>query len=77
MTSTHAGAELSAWIAETLAKLPSITHSKLDLSSRSKKKTYLLKIECPACGCIMRSTAQSLSISGLPTCGCGTDMVMA
>jgi len=76
MTSTHAGPELAKWIADTLAKLPKITHSKLDLSSREKKKTYLLKIECPACGCTLRGTATALGV-GLPTCGCGTDMVLA
>jgi len=76
MTSTVAGPELAQWISDTVEKLPKLDHSKLDLSGRAKKKTYMLKVECPECGCKLRGTAQALSV-GLPTCGCGSEMILA
>lgn len=77
MTATHAGAELSAWIKDLLVnKLPPLDHGSLSLSGRTKQPTLMRKIECPECGCILRGTLKALSV-GLPTCGCGGEMVLA
>jgi hypothetical protein len=76
MTATHAGAELSAWIKATVERLPKIEHGSLNFGARTKQKTLMLKIECPDCGCILRGTLKALNC-GMPTCGCGTEMVLA
>jgi hypothetical protein len=39
--------------------------------------TRMLKVECLACGCILRMTAKWINDAGLPTCGCGEQMVQA
>lgn len=41
-----------------------------------KQGTRMLKIACPADGTILRGSAKALAI-GLPTCACGTEMVIA
>jgi hypothetical protein len=33
--------------------------------------TRMLKVQCTACGCIIRMTAKWIEDAGLPTCGCG------
>lgn len=35
-----------------------------------RQSTRLLKIECPACGCVARITARWLTAVGAPSCGC-------
>ena len=40
-----------------------------------KQTTRMLKVECPACGCIIRMTSKWLEEVGTPTCGCGTRML--
>jgi hypothetical protein len=41
---------------------------------RKKQTTRMLKVECPACGCIVRMTAKWIEDAGIPTCACGTQM---
>lgn len=71
MTSTHAGPELSAWIKATIEKLPVLEYGSLSLAGRTKKATYMLKLECDGCGMIVRTTQQWLDNVGCPTCACG------
>lgn len=74
MKSTHAGAELRAWIESVIDKMPPVSYGHLDLSGRKKQSTRMLKCECPACGYTVRTTAKWLEV-GVPTCCCGEEMV--
>lgn len=71
MTATHAGEELKAELARIMALLPPLTHGALDLSTRKKQPTRLVKLECDCCGMLMRTTAKWLEQTGLPACACG------
>jgi hypothetical protein len=73
MTATVAGPALAKWIEATLAKLPKIEHSRLDLSSRKKQSTRMIKVECVDCGYTLRTTQKWIDV-GLPTCCCGGTM---
>lgn len=39
------------------------------LTKKKVQKTYMLKLECPYCGCIVRMTRTWLDLSGAPFCG--------
>lgn len=39
------------------------------LVKKKVQKTYMLKLECPYCGCIVRMTRTWLDLSGAPFCG--------
>ena len=71
MTATHAGAELKAELDRIIATLPALTHGALDLSTRKKQPTRLVKLECDCCGMILRTTAKWIEQTGNPTCACG------
>jgi hypothetical protein len=73
MTATHAGPELAKWIEATLTKLPTIEHSRLDISGRKKQTTRMLLIQCADCGNKLRGSASVLE-TGTFTCSCGEPM---
>ena len=71
MTATRAGAELKAELDRIIALLPPLTHGALDLSTRKKQPTRLVKLECDCCGMILRTTAKWIEQTGTPNCACG------
>jgi hypothetical protein len=71
MTATKAGEELQTELARVIALLPPLTHGALDLSTRKKQPTRLVKLECDGCGMILRTTAKWLEQTGEPNCACG------
>ena len=71
MTATHAGEELKAELERIIGVLPPLTHGALDLSSRKKQPTRLVKLECDGCGMIIRTTAKWIEQTGNPDCACG------
>ena len=80
MTSTTAGDDLKvtlAAIAEDLGEFPHAAMTGGGTGSGPKKQgTRMLKVECPADGYVVRTTAKWLEV-GLPTCPCGEEMVAA
>lgn len=77
MTATVAGEALNKRLVTLAKALGPWPGSRLDLSKAPTKKqtTRLLKVECIGCGFIVRASATALADAGLPTCGCGTQMV--
>lgn len=71
MTATHAGEELKAELERIIKALPPLTHGALDLSTRKKQPTRLVKLECDNCGMIIRTTAKWIEQTGNPACACG------
>lgn len=71
MTATHAGEELKQELARIIQTLPALTHGALDLSTRKKQPTRLVKLECDCCGMLLRTTAKWIEQTGLPACACG------
>ena len=77
MTATHAGPELASWIKDVLLqRLPALEYGSLLLDDVKRQSTRMLKIECPSCGYVARTTAKWLEV-GVPTCCCGTEMGVA
>jgi hypothetical protein len=71
MTATVAGDELKREIERIIKVLPPLTHGALDLSTRKKQPTRLVKLECGDCGMIIRTTAKWIEQTGNPDCACG------
>ena len=71
MTATHAGDKLKAELERIIKVLPPLTHGALDLSTRKKQPTRLVKLECDGCGMIIRTTAKWIENTGNPDCACG------
>ena len=71
MTATHAGDKLKAELERIIKILPPLTHGALDLSTRKKQPTRLVKLECDCCGMIIRTTAKWIEQTGNPDCACG------
>lgn len=70
-TATVAGPAFNEYaqrlIGEVLGAYP---HTGLTpLVEKKVQKTYMLKLECPYCGCIVRMTRTWLDLSGAPFCG--------
>jgi hypothetical protein len=68
MTSTVAGPELAAKLKAIFKKLPKITHSKLDISTRKKQTTRMVKWSCGSCEAIWRMSGK-YQASCCPVCG--------
>jgi hypothetical protein len=51
--------------------------SKTLTARGTRKTTRLRKIECPACGLILRGARGPLAAAGLPVCACGCPMQWA
>lgn len=76
-TSTAVGPELAGELARIANELGPYPHSKLTPSiERKVQTTRMIKIECQACGYIVRTTQKWIEV-GLPTCACGEDMEVA
>lgn len=78
-TSAEPGPETQADVLQPiLDDLGPYPHSALTPGMEQKKQsTRMLKIECPSCGFIARTTAKWIEEIGLPTCACGTAFVEA
>ncbi|WDS51688.1 SprT-like protease [Microbacterium phage Barnstormer] len=80
MTATVAGEELKAKLEDIAADLGDYPHAALAKAQGAegpkKQGTRMLKLECPADGYIVRTTAKWLEL-GVPTCPCGEEMAPA
>lgn len=80
MTATAASEGLKAKLAPIVEKLGDYPHAVLlsgaGVETPKKQGTRMLKLECPADGYIVRTTAKWLEL-GLPSCPCGEEMVQA
>lgn len=69
-TATYAGEEFTAFAQDVVAELGDYPHVGLTPVVKEKvQKTYMLKLECPGCGCIVRMTQKWLDEAGAPFCG--------
>lgn len=67
--STFGGSAFFAWAKPLIAELGDYPHSRLDRYMLVKKQTTrLLKLECPECGMILRTTAKWIEDIGPPLC---------
>lgn len=77
LTATHAGADLAQRFTGVVEAIGSYPHSPLNPfemdKQRKKQSTRMLKLECPSCGYIVRTTQKWLDL-GLPTCPCGQEL---
>lgn len=73
MTATEAGSELRAHLNTLAKKLGKYPHAAMDYTKRKKQGTRMKKLECPACGYVVRTTAKWIEY-GIPTCPCGVEM---
>jgi len=78
LTATRVGAELAVKLAEIIDAIGPYPHAGLSLEAKPTKTqgTRMLKVECPSCGYIVRTTAKWLEL-GTPTCVCGEQMEAA
>ena len=76
MTDTFAGPELTEKLKSILSELGPYPHAALNLKDRKKQTTRMIKIECynADCSCILRASKTAILNTGLPTCGCGSQM---
>lgn len=76
-TATFAGEEFEEWVKNdvvpVLGKYPHVALSPT-LTIKTQK-TYMRKIQCPACGCIVRMTQKWLDEAGAPFCGTRAHMI--
>jgi len=75
MTSTKPGAALTARLSVLAEALGPYPHGAIDLSTRKKQGTRLLKAQCPECGAIVRLSAK-VAAAGMPYCGCEGEPVV-
>jgi hypothetical protein len=73
-TATHAGDALKAKLTEYATELGEYPHDRLDRTAWPKQGTRMLKLICPDCGYIVRTTSKWLEV-GYPTCPCGSMLV--
>jgi hypothetical protein len=73
MTATIAGDRLRAWLENIIPVfLGPYPHSKVaSLDVGRKQTTRLIKLQCPVCEVIIRTTRQWLAETGAPICACG------
>lgn len=79
MTATTPGEALSARLSDVLDGLGMFPHAALKPGASGVHKpqgTRMLKVQCPACGYIVRTTAKWLE-QGTPSCPCGVTMEVA
>lgn len=76
MRATTVGPQLRPRLESMLLDLGAYPHAALTAaaSGRRPDTTRLLKVLCPSCGYLIRTTAKWID-RGLPTCCCGTPMV--
>lgn len=73
-TESDPGPELRGKLLKIAMELPEYPHQRLDPGADLPKKqsTRMLKLECPSCGYVVRTTKKWLEV-GLPTCFCGRE----
>lgn len=80
-TATIPGPELDVLLGQILADLGPFPHAALNPfemeKQRPKQTTRMLKLECPADGYIVRTTAKWIDDLGLPKCPCGLELEQA
>lgn len=74
MTATYPGQELADKLLHLIAPLGPYPHAQLTKLNVIKQTTRMLKVTCPSCGFICRTTQKWLDEVGVPTCACGTEM---
>jgi hypothetical protein len=77
-TATTEGAALKAELTALVRKIGRYPHAELKFAQRPGKTqtTRLLKVECPDCGYVVRTTAKWIEV-GCPSCPCGEKMEVA
>lgn len=73
MTATQAGEDLLVRLREIEAELDKYPHAKLTPKDVKKQGTRMLKLLCPGCGYLARTSQKWLDM-GTPTCACGEKM---
>lgn len=73
MTATEPTKEFAEFLTEQIERIGDYPHQKMDVTKRKKQGTRMLKLECPCCGYVVRTTAKWADI-GLPSCPAGTEM---
>ena len=79
MTATIAGDKLAAWLESIIPVfLGTYPHSKIASFDTGKKQTTrLIKLQCPQCEMIIRTTRQWLEEVGPPVCACSGQFQLA
>lgn len=72
-TATYAGERLLESIRTWESELGPYPHAAMSAISKPKQPTRMIKLECPQCGYVARTTLKWLAI-GVPTCVCETPM---
>jgi hypothetical protein len=74
MTATIPTDELRRQLEELVGEIGEpYPHALLDPRSNERKQsTRLLKLECPGCGYVIRTTQKWIEV-GMPTCCCGEE----
>jgi len=63
-------------LANKARRIGEYPHARLIASNLPKTQTTrMLKVTCKECGCVVRMTRKWLDEAGLPTCGCGSEMM--
>jgi hypothetical protein len=73
MTATNAGEVLMVRLREIVADLGAYPHAKLTPKKKKPQGTRMLKLLCPACGYLARTSQKWIDL-GTPTCACGKKM---
>jgi hypothetical protein len=74
-TATIAGPEFRKWAKTALDTLGKYPHVALRPTLVTKtQKTYMIKVVCLSCDCVLRMTEKWIDAAGVPTCGCGGTM---
>ncbi len=74
MTATEVGEELEGRLHDLIAILGKYPHAEIDPTQKKIQSTRMLKIQCPSCGWMARTSKKWMEM-GLPTCACGEQMI--
>lgn len=79
MTATTAGEQLRAWLETVIPVfLGPYPHSKvMSFDTGKKQTTRLIKLQCPDCEMVIRTTRIWLEEVGAPTCACGGKFIIS
>lgn len=69
-TATTASAALLQTLEKIAEELGPFPHAQLMPKEKKKQSTRMLKLVCPVCGMLVRTTRKWLETSYLPFCGC-------
>ena len=78
-TATVAGEDLKARLVTLAGLLGPFGHAAVSKGGKGRRVqgTRMLKVQCDACGCVVRMTRKWLDEVGAPRCGCGDEAGMA